>query len=337
VHHKSITLQTICNTIVALICFIIVVLFYWKAINKPLPDNRADLAGSMGISSKPTTDLKTAQFGDVGSKVFGDYEVKILPEEDATSDRSEHQIPNRYEILHKAKLVRRSVTGKDAFGFQSLISEVSGEDITGNGLPNLVILSWSGGNHCCYQYEIFELGSKLRLLDTLDVGDAGEDSHFEKRGNDNNRLFVTKDYFFDLGSSFADSPTPKVILQYCDGKYRLADDVMRKPPIDKGKQAEIIKKIEDIAITEGQLPTLLWSTMLDLIYTGNENEAWIFFEKAWPKKRFMKNRHVAFSEEDPLTLPDKQESVRGFRKQLQKSKYWREIKMMNAGQKICPN
>jgi hypothetical protein len=58
----------------------------------------------------------------------------------------------------------------------------------------------------------------------------------------------------------------------------------------------------------------LWSTMLDLIYTGKRSMD--FLRKSLAKNRFMKNRHVAFSKEDPLILPDRQGSGSGFRKQL---------------------
>jgi len=53
--------------------------------------------------------------------------------------------------------------------------------------------------------------------------------------------------------------------------------------------------------------------MLDLIYTGNMNAAWKFFDKAWVKR-----------------VKGKDKFLREFREQLKTSPYWSEIEKMNA-------
>jgi hypothetical protein len=53
--------------------------------------------------------------------------------------------------------------------------------------------------------------------------------------------------------------------------------------------------------------------MLDLIYTGNMDSAWKFFDKAWDK-----------------SFNGKKKFLREFREQLQTSPYWFQIRKMNA-------
>jgi hypothetical protein len=250
----------------------------------------------------------------------------------------------KYVIKQRGKVVWRSPAGlsydkqwfpgedSDAFYFLDVNTEKypdlvkPGEDITGNGVPDLVIGFRTTGMHCCYTFHVFELSPKLRLLATFDVGDAGE-SHFEKRKGEKGLLFVTNDYTFAYKlTSFAGSPAPEVILRFSNGKYRLANNLMRKPPLSRKKLREIAQAVQSDEQWENSenlplpasiwsTPTLLWSTMLDLIYTGNEKAAWDFFEKAWPKPR-----------------NGKQSSLREFQEVLFSSQYWPQIRKMNRGQ-----
>lgn len=241
----------------------------------------------------------------------------------------------KYLIKQRGKVVWRSpvtVEDEDAHYFLDVNTEKfpdlvkPGEDITGDGVPDLVIGFRTGGVHCCYTFYVFELGPKLRLLATFEVGDAGE-SHFEKRKGEKGLLFVTNDYTFAYKlTSFAGSPAPEVILRFSNGKYRLANDLMRKPPLSRKKLREIAQAVQSDEQWENSenlplpaliwsTPTLLWSTMLDLIYTGNEKAAWDFFEKAWPKAR-----------------KGKQARLREFKKVLFSSQYWPQIRDMNRGQ-----
>jgi hypothetical protein len=48
----------------------------------------------------------------------------------------------------------------------------NGIDLTGDGRPNMILTSWSGGAHCCFTHYIFELEPKLRLLATIKDGDT---------------------------------------------------------------------------------------------------------------------------------------------------------------------
>ena len=46
------------------------------------------------------------------------------------------------------------------------------EDLTGDGRPNVVVLGYTGGAHCCYEYYIFSLErDQIRCLDIVGRGD----------------------------------------------------------------------------------------------------------------------------------------------------------------------
>ncbi|MBI4824863.1 MAG: hypothetical protein HY807_00370 [Nitrospirae bacterium] len=190
---------------------------------------------------------------------------------------------------------------------------VIGKDITGRGEPNLVINEWSGGAHCCYTFHVFEIGQKFKKIATLDAGHNGL-SHFEDLRGDKKLVFVTNDWTFAYwNTSFAGSPAPDIILEFKNGKYILATDLMLKQPPTQETLADKVKMIrENYSWKNGNPPVELWSYMLELIYSGNANVAWQFFDKAW--------------------LPDiagKKEFMQEFQTQLETSAYWTQIKEMN--------
>lgn len=164
-----------------------------------------------------------------------------------------------------------------------------GRDVTGKGIPNLVVSEWSGGNHCCTKYDVFELGKSLKKMATIDAG-HGDVSHFEKRKDEKGLLFVTLDgNFANWNTCFAYSPAPKVILRYCDNEYRLADDLMRKPVPSNDKLQQMVKAIrQDQDWKDNIIPPRLWGKMLDLIYSGNSSSAYQLFEIGLATRNFRK-------------------------------------------------
>jgi hypothetical protein len=89
-------------------------------------------------------------------------------------------------------------------------------------------------------------------------------------------------------TSYADSPAPQVMLRYRDGIYRMAADLMRKPapaPTELSTRARQIQQGKWSEPCPGPPeypcpPSGLWSTMLDLLYTGHAVLAWQFFDTA---------------------------------------------------------
>jgi hypothetical protein len=250
-------------------------------------------------------------------RFFGDYTAKIY--RDHENSRSGSIV-----IQHKGKVAFFDTGNRFYLGHYGSADEFDplipmGQDVTGKGVPNLVVSQYSGGMHCCSKYDVFELGKSLEKITTIDAG-HGDTSHFEKRKGVKGLVFVTHDYNFAYWKTcFAESPAPKVILRYCENGYRLADDLMRKPEPSKIKLQQMvthIRKLEDWKYNS--ITPLLWGKMLDLIYSGNSSSAYQLFDMAWQP-----------------SVPGKDKFLHEFVEQLESSKYWSDIKTMNEGKPVC--
>lgn len=112
--------------------------------------------------------------------------------------------------------------------------EMSGSDITGNGVPNLVIRQFQGSAHGDSRYIVLEMCddrgvSEIDVIDGLfsaRVQDLNSDGIFEITGED-------KAYSYFAGDSFAASPIPSVVLSFDTTKAKFTPDrdLMLKKPV----------------------------------------------------------------------------------------------------------
>ena len=199
-----------------------------------------------------------------------------------------------------------------------------GMDITGDGQPDLVISEWLGGANCCLIFHIFEIGPTFKKLGTIDAqfGDTGP--HFIHPDKDSKALGLAIEIhdwtFANWNTDFADSPAPKIILQFSGGAYRIAPDLMRSSEpdaIDLAVRANAVKSFlgsaKGGAWPKAVVSPQLWETMLDLIYSGHAGDAWKFLDAAWPPK-----------------VNGKDKFAQDFRAQLAKSPYWPAVNAMNS-------
>ncbi len=157
-----------------------------------------------------------------------------------------------------------------------------GKDVTGAGVPDLVVSEYTGGAHCCFLAHVFELGKEFRNVATLDARD-GDLSHFEDLDSDGALEFVTNDFTFAYWrASFADSPAPRVVLKFRAGAYHVAPELMQKAA---PAAAELESRSREVRgrgrWAAGRVPPALWAAMLDLIYRGHPDLAWSFLNSAW--------------------------------------------------------
>jgi len=194
-----------------------------------------------------------------------------------------------------------------------------GTDITGTGSPNVIVSEWSGGAHCCYTLHVFEIGDKFREIARIQA-DHGDGSNFEDLNHDGSYEFVGYDWAFAYWrTSFMSSPAPRIVLNYREGRFRLALDLMRTAGPTQEKLAEMIElvrsdrewspKTNSDCDQDCNVPVALWRDMLDLIYEGHSDMAWKLFDESWPKN-----------------LDGKPTFAKQFCGQLRKSRYWRDLK-----------
>lgn len=229
------------------------------------------------------------------------------------------------DIFRSGKKIRSDCA--DSIGKLAIVMEPApGTDINGDGVPEIIVNENTGEWHCCSTYAIFSLGKNLKLIDLL----YGEHSYFNFKDLDGDGKYeaIGRDWIFAYwNTSFAGSPAPEVILRWKNGKYRLAEDLMKKPPPDKKEILKIASELKKYVALEEQNEQLSripewWAVMIKLIYTGNGNMAWEFCDLSWPAPE-EKSSRKKYLKEKKLFL-DK------FKKQLKKSNYWADLKKMNG-------
>jgi hypothetical protein len=232
-----------------------------------------------------------------------------------------------FEILKDHKLLyrRQATESGEKFVIGTLYPDdpdaklvAMGRDINGNGRPDLVISEYTGGANCCLTFHIFEIGRKFRKIAEIDAEFGDQGPHFVRLDQGRGLQIQIYDWTFaNWHSDFADSPAPKVILQYDGRGYRMAPDLMRTPVDEKDLATKIAKIKAETKDTRGSswpnadISPQLWGTMLDLIYTGHRILAWQFLEMVWPKN-----------------VGGKEAFVDDFIAQLKKSPYWKSLAQM---------
>ena len=163
----------------------------------------------------------------------------------------------------------------------------NGTDLTGTGRPDMIVVSWSGGAHCCNKHYVFELAPKFRLIIRVDDGD-NDLAHFVKLADERSYFYVTRDIWAYWPGSYASSVSHKVILKW-DGNNLVLDPEKLKwkaPSLEQWNAA--LRDADDALKDEGvytreELGKTLWDTTLDLIYTGHSDLAWKFVSEVNPK------------------------------------------------------
>jgi hypothetical protein len=162
----------------------------------------------------------------------------------------------------------------------------NGADVTGRGVPDMIVSSFTGGAHCCTEHLVFELEPAFKLLATLD--DAHDDlAHFARIGADRRYYYFTADWTFAYWPScFACSPSAVVILRFVDdangGGFHLAFDKMQTPaPSPAAWNREIRAARSTVRLDD--IGAALWGPVLNHINQGHSDLAWKLVDEAGPK------------------------------------------------------
>lgn len=227
------------------------------------------------------------------------------------------------QILRQGAVVYSLVSGEfqignNFYGFHNGVVISIGTDITGAGKPNAIVSEWSGGAHCCFTMHVFEIGDQFKEIARIEAENSDR-AHFVDLDHDGFFEFEGNDWAFAYwGASFMDSPAPRIVLKYRDGRFRPAFDLMNKPrpspqdftsmaheiQSDSGWGAEVAR---DCAESCG-VPVALWKNMLELMYGGHTDLTWRLFDESWPAKQKGKSAFIG-----------------QFCKQLSTSYYWPDL------------
>ena len=228
----------------------------------------------------------------------------------------DYEILNNDKVVHTAGDSRCSVSAGDLEGVRVL--PPVGANITGDGIPNLVVGCSSGGSHCCIDITIYSLGESLKVIKNFNFGyskfeliDLDGDGIYELRIADWTFQGWGGVWMYGAAEGIANQD---VILRYKNGDYQIAPDLMKRFPSKiKLPSLETIKKEFNETHSDNPVSFEMWRYMLALIYQGRGDEAFEFCDKVWPKDRKYKEKFIV-----------------AFKMQLTKSPYWSGIKELNG-------
>jgi hypothetical protein len=87
-----------------------------------------------------------------------------------------------------------------------------GDDLTGDGVPNLLIEGYSLGAHCCFTYHLLALGETLEVVWVAETRDSGI-MLVDLKGDGERQVLLADMSFAYAFCAFADSPAPTVVLR----------------------------------------------------------------------------------------------------------------------------
>lgn len=257
-------------------------------------------------------------------------EYKVTLQENAYTD--EDIIKERTLNIKKNNKViyENSYESPTSYNGMSLRNEDKNplEDITGDGIPDLVIDEYSGGAHCCYSTTLLELGDTVH---SISLGGGDWMAKFEDLDNKPGKEAVVIEGAFKYRwSDYASSPGTQVILRYDNDSYIMAPDLMKKPPFTEQQINKVISSIKNSNYTNFRYATSLSKAdnssarvlsnyftnmlgeVLDMIYSGNYPQALRIIDATWPG-----------------TADEKEAFIKDFKETIHKQPYGKEVLEMN--------
>lgn len=218
----------------------------------PLTPNPPALDGHINV----TYSLESEQ-------TIGDYIVRVW------------YVPTQtIEFIGKAITLAKE--GKAIFVIESIseISPLTGTDINGDGLSDIVVTLATGGANCCFSYLAYGLG--MEPIEVLRSPYSEFSGEFNDLDGDGDLEFLT---FDDPLNSYCGYPTAlsvQTIYQYQNGKYQPASPNFKQSYTD-----DISKNIllaanaqPTIGDWDGTTKCSVLPLILDYLYSGQDDKAW---------------------------------------------------------------
>jgi len=187
------------------------------------------------------------------------------------------------DTVENDRIVDISMRGHRIFAVRAADArlELVGKDITGDGIPDAVLQTYSGGMHCCSQATVLSLGDSLTSVATIDGADG--DIVFDDLDDDGVPEVKLNDFRFAYWReyAFAETPAPDVILRFRDGTYEPACDLMHVAAPSAAYLRRRARELTD-GWTAGDPPATWWGYALELIYGGQADIAWRWLKESWP-------------------------------------------------------
>jgi hypothetical protein len=189
-------------------------------------------------------------------------------------------------------------------------------DVTGDGVPEHLIETYSGGAHCCHTLYVLDTTRDGLLLAVID----GTHSGFRIADLDRDGVaeVTLADWTFGYWhTTYVASPRPEVVLSFDGNRFSPAVHLMRKaPPAEAELEAQAAEaRAAALPISDDPHPLLhpFWGPALDLLYSGNADHARRFLDLAWPGNGLWKE------------YPTKDAFLAALEAELNRSPWWPQI------------
>jgi hypothetical protein len=199
--------------------------------------------------------------------------------------------PDAYEICIATAIDRN---GGKLFEVKDMWLEVdnaSGGDVDNDRSPDLILVGYSGGAHCCWTTWVASGGSRPRLL----LAVSNQQPITFKKGNGGKTVLETRDGGFDYFElSHAESFMPKLFLLLTDKGLRNVSAQYNREFDKEIRQARraltpalaaSFRATTDQGgrIKNSEAVRLVISIVVSYLYSGREAEAWKALGELWPR------------------------------------------------------
>jgi hypothetical protein len=99
---------------------------------------------------------------------YGDYTIRTIRAEDSGC----LEVRKTGEVVYQEADALAYGIGNNIDGIATIPAIRVGTDVTGGGIPNAVVWSWSGGAHCCFKFQVLQLGKQFLKVAEIDAQDS---------------------------------------------------------------------------------------------------------------------------------------------------------------------
>jgi hypothetical protein len=249
-------------------------------------------------------------------RIVGPYCLRIREQDPKDSDPGAVQFYRVLEIQKHEGSTDKLVYLQKLQGVFFPQDFLPGIDLNGDGIPNVLIETDSGGNHCCRNHILLELGDPVDEVTRLGDDYTGVQPNFRVRGKD--LLVDAPEWYGEWYPDLASSVPYVITVVIGPHGFHLDTRDLRRHHEDVDSLAAPLREAwegnKSVHDPRSPIPPVeLFQTLLQMCYTGAGQDAQKLLDGVWPKD-----------------LPGKDAYWERFMKSLRGSWYWEDIRKLNG-------